>query len=266
MDRDTTLERHLLSRSYDSESRIVKILEERYSIFGGQKPYIPLMPTEGEAGTEKEAKRPLLKNDGTRPTLRRKKSTRAELKRYIKATLANQKRAVRKLQSDRRLLVNRLLAKYQIPLYEDYVSLHQLWNKYMRDLLFSENKTPNLNMVLPKLSTADYNGCLVRVLESRNRNMVGIEGIVVYDAQHSFIVVVKPNTDREDGPSVSPAEKVGGLRILAKRGLLFGFDVVCEDGENATVMGFTIMGSRFEHRSTDRSGRKFKAHNVEDIL
>ncbi|KAF3986722.1 hypothetical protein FT663_04759 [Candidozyma haemuli var. vulneris] len=262
MDRDLTLEKHLLSRSFDSESEIVQLLESRYSVFGGQKPFIPLVPTEGEPGEEKLSEDGLSVKKGGRVPSERKKSTRAELKRYIKSTLGKQKRAVRSVQHNPKTNVDLLVERLQIPRYSEYTGLHSLWNKYMADLLFGENKTPSTSMVLPKLSTADYNGCIVRVLESRNRNMVGIEGIVVYDAQHSFIVVVPQKTDLDKGPAVSPAERVGGLRVLAKKGSLFGFDVETDNG----TMGFTIMGSRFEHRSTDRSGRKFKAHNVDDIL
>lgn len=260
MDRDLTLEKHLLSRSYDSESQIVQILQERYSMFGGQKPFLPLVPTEGDGSTETEKPKPRIGSSG--PSSRRKKSTRAELKRYIKLTLAKQKNAVRYVQGQSGP-VDAYIKKLKIPKYHDYEQLHTLWCKYMTDLLFGENKTPNMNMILPKLSTADYNGCLIRVLESRNHTMVGIEGIVLYDAQHSFIVVVPQKTDSGKGPAISAAERVGGLRVLAKRGLLFAFDVPLEDGSS---MGFTIMGSRFEHRSTDRSGRKFKAHNVSDII
>lgn len=268
MDRDLTLEKHLLSRSYTSDARILELLETRYSILGLQKPFLPLVPTFGEAEEKPEEKEAVLaKNADAKPTPERKISTRRDMKVYLKKTMANQHKAVKKIQAFRRkhpqkeFEVASLLRQYNIPSFEDFERLHLLWQKYMGDLLF-EQKNPNLQMVLPKLSTADYNGSLVTVLESRNRHLVGVRGIVLYDAQHSFIVVVPRRSEKEKGPKTSPAEMVGGLRILAKRGSLFGFEV--EVGEE--VVGFTILGSRFELRAVDRSAKKFKSHNVGDVI
>lgn len=115
-------------------------------------------------------------------------------------------------------------------------------------------------MVLPKLLTADYNGSLLTVLESRDRNLVGMSGIVVYDLQHTFIMVVSPK--QATGRSLSAAEQVGGMRVVAKVGTLFGFDVPINDLE---CVGFTIIGLRFQLRAVDRSAKKFKSHNVDRI-
>lgn len=271
MDRDLTLEKHILSRSYTSEAQIVELLETRYSVNGGQKPFLTLVPTSGETKPPPEKEANLAKNLEAKPKQERKINTRRDMKIYIKTTLANQNQAVKKIQKFRRkrslqalktaeFSTDALLTEYKVPRYEDFVALNKLWQKYMHDLLF-EQKNPNMNMTLPKLSTADYNGCLLTVLESKNRHMVGMKGIVVYDAQHSFIVVVPRRTSPE-GPIISPSEMVGGLRILTKRGSLFGFEV--ETGDD--VVGFTILGSRFELRSVDRSGKKFKSHNVGDVV
>lgn len=274
MDRDNSVEKHLLSRSFDATSQIVEIFDKRYSVFGGQKPFIPLVPTEGDSksGDSKDEKKEETEKDskdsknqgprGARIPKKRKGNTRFLLKQYLKTTKTKQVRGERYVQLNPNMNIDQLTARLQIPVYEDYIELNKLWNNYMVDLLFGENKKPNINMALPKLSTADFHGCKMRVLESRNRNLVGIEGIVLHDAQNSLFVVVQQKKDKEDGPTVSAAEKLGGIRSLAKEGTLFGFDV---ETNNKTI-GFTLMGSRFEHRSTDRSGRKFKAHNVKDIL
>lgn len=270
MDRDLTLERLLLSRSYTSEAQITELLEDRYSITGGQRPFLPITPAEAVVVDKEEKKEEKLlditKNIDLKPSTKRKSSARKNMRIYIKTTHANQKKAVKRLQEFQRkypralLRVNSLLEQYSIPRYTDYIPLNQLWSNYILDLLFGEQKTANVHMLLPKLSSADYNGSHLTVLESRNPHLEGLAGIVLYDAQHSFILVVPQKTEAET--TISPSEAVGGLRIVPKKGTMFGFDVPM--GED--VVGFTILGSRFELRAVDRSGKKFKNHDVEDIL
>lgn len=266
MDRDLTLERLLLSRSYTSEAQITQLLEDRYSITGGQRPFLPITPAEAVGGEKEEKTLDFTKNAAVKPSATRKSSARKNMRVYLKTTQANQKKAVRRLQAFQRknpnapIRINSLLKQYSIPRYDDYVALNHLWNQYIEDLLFGEQKNPNLNMLLPKLSSADYNGSHLTVLECRNSHLVGMAGIVLYDAQHSFILVVPQVTEAET--TISASEAVGGLRIVPKKGTMFGFEVAMGD----EVVGFTILGSRFELRAVDRSGKKFKSHDVEDIL
>lgn len=264
MDRDLTVERHLLSRSYDSQAEISALLQSRYLIADSPvDPYLVLQHTAPEE-PKPAAQSGLQKNLAAKPLSRRKTSTRHAMKRYIKQTLAAQKRVVRRVQQAQRAgataNVSRSLSRYNIPRYADFLPLNALWRLYMQDLLFGEQKNPNLNMMLPRLSTADYNGCLMTVLESRDRNLVGTAGVVLYDSQHLFILVVPQQT--ESSHIISPAQRVGGLRVVQKRGTLFGFDV---DVNASETVGFTILGLRFELRAVDRSLKKFKSHNVEDL-
>lgn len=260
MDRDLTVEKHLLSRSFEGASQIADILDTRYSLFGGQKPFLPLVPTEGEPKDEKTEEK-TEKRPRKLPS-KRKRNARTLLKKYLKTTKSKQCRGQRYIQLNPQMSLDQITERLHIPVYTDYMELNKLWNSYMEDLLFGDQKKRSVDLVLPKLSTADFHGCKMCVLESRNRNLVGIEGIVLHDAQNSFYVVVPQKKEKENGPSVSPAEKLGGLRSLSKEGTLFGFDVETE----GKTFSFTLMGSRFQHRSGDRSGRKFKAHNVKDIL
>lgn len=265
MDRDLTLEKHLLSRSYTSEAKILELLENRYSIHGGQRPFLTLTPYEQETKPKQEADADIALNRELKPKLHRKTTARKDMRVYLKTTMANQKKAVKKLQQFQRKYpdappkVDSLLKQYRIPRYADYLQLNSLWKLYIETLVFGDQKNPNLNMVLPKLSTADYNGSVLTVLESRNPHLVGMSGIVLYDAQHSFILVVPQVTEAET--TISAAQAVGGMRIIAKRGTMFGFDVPMGD----QTVGFTILGSRFEFRSVDRSAKKFKSHDVGDI-
>ncbi len=85
--------------------------------------------------------------------------------------------------------------------------------------------------------------------------------------------------------SQSSREIVGGLRLIEKKGCQFSFKVpipeniniigsettvgtsaqIIENEDNSKEIEFVIIGSRFQFRSVDRSGRKFKSRNVEDI-
>lgn len=265
MDRDLSVEKHLMSRCYTSEKQILELLELRYQTPTIPVPILHLTPAESiEETPKKETGALLTRNAELKPTASRKISTRRDLRVYLKSTLARQKKAVGKLQQSvrqrRDVSIELLLQGYQVPVYEKYLPLNAMWKKYMLDLLFGDQKNPNLNMLLPKLSTADYNGCHLSVLESRDRNLIGISGIVLYDAQHSFVLVTPQQTHSER--TLSPAERIGGLRIVSKKASLFGFEV---DVNSEEVLGFTILGSRFALRSVDRSSKKFKSHNVEDI-
>lgn len=265
MNRELKVEKHLLSRSYDSQRLIEDLLDSRYSTSGQQKPFLVLMPNEPESEKKSEKPSDLTKNTAVKPTQARKAGVRAQLKKYIKSVQANQKRLVHQIQrssNPSEFPLQKHIARYGIPQFHQYIGLHKLWRQYMSDLLFGEQPSPAPTVLLPKLSSADYNGCMLTVLESRNPFLIGSCGIVIYESQHSFIVVVEAKTAANSEKSVSPNEMVGGLKVLPKRHTLFGFDV---DHEGRKV-AFTMIGSRFELRSADRSARKFKSHNVADVL
>lgn len=266
MDRDFTLEKHLLTRSYSSQAEIHQIIDARYKNHEAADPYLVLLPTSKVEGIKPTLgpRTHLGKNIEILPGLARKLNTRKDMKVYIKQTLAAQKKAVARFQQAQRqnhtFDVERYITKHNIPKFEQYLQLHGLWQQYINELLFGEQKNPNVNMVLPKLLTADFNGCWLRVIEAKDRNLVGMHGIVLYDSQHAFMVVVPPVTKSDH--VISPAQRVGGLRVLLKRGTMFAFDVKTSATDS---VAFTILGSRFELRAVDRAGKKFKSHGVEDI-
>lgn len=287
MDRDNALEKHLLSRSYSSESNVEELLASRYSLKGEQKYFLLLVPTAGqtEAPQRKEALANLeVSGNNGKLTQEAKQNTRRRLRVYIKTTLANQKKLVKRIQAYNRLNTKaieanrkekkpfptlKMIDHYKIPKFEEFTQLNALWQSYMQELLFPNGNVASSATILQRLSTADFNGCLLTVISSKNQNVVGIRGVVAWDTQHSFILCVPRNQDskewNETSNSFSPTEQVGGFKIIAKKGSLFGFDVVLP-GENDESIGFTIVGSRFEIRPVDRSGRKFKNHKVDDII
>lgn len=293
MNRNNLLEKHLLTRCYSSEARIQELLSSRYSLTGEQKPTLILLPTGSETDTKVHSLLHTEQKGGADDELRhrRKVNTRTELKEFIQTTLKNQKKVIKKIQAYNRetkarskkpFPVEKLLHHYKIPMFEEFLLLNDLWQKYIQDLLLSgDNKKefPPPSSVLPKLASADFNGCYMTVIHSRNQKVVGVEGIVVWDTQHAYILCVPRkdvNRETDSHEPVSPSQMVGGLRIIAKKHTIFAFDVIVpkkeksdksQDAEQGDYcVGFSIVGSRFEFRSVDRSGKKFKNHNVDNIL
>lgn len=293
MNRNNVLEKHLLSRSYDSESRIEELLNERYSLRGTQRHFMHIVPTisaEEKKGPIKILNHGEVSEPNAKVTKERRVNTRRELRLYIQSTLANQTKLIKKIQAYNRMNKERndsnrkkpfpvikLIDHYKIPKFEDFKPINNLWQNYIQDLLFPQqvNSLPGSQALLQKLSLADFNGCLLHVIDSKNKNCIGIRGIVAWDTQYSFILCTPRNEDSKEWngsrSEFTPAEQVGGLRIISKKGTLFGFDIelpskLQSEGGNEETLGFTIIGSRFEFRSVDRSGKKFKNHNVDDLV
>ena len=289
MNKNREIETRLLSRCYSSDEKILEILSSRYSITGEQKPILTLLPT-GEEQHEDKQKPSLLNLQRKKESSEQKRianrNTRVELKHYIKSTLNKQKRLIKKIQKYNRdnrrekkskpFPIDRLLRYYDIPVYEDFIPLNNLWQEYMQNLLFSQyastKNIPSLSALLPKLVSADYTGCLLTVIRSVNNNLVGLRGIVVWDTQHSFIICTPRDEDsrewNKDGGEFTPSEQMGGLRVIPKKKTIFEFDVILPSGDDngEECIGFSIIGSKFEFRSADRSNRKFKSHSVDTIL
>ncbi|CAK9440087.1 uncharacterized protein LODBEIA_P41870 [Lodderomyces beijingensis] len=283
------LEKQILTRCYDSQAEILAILESRYSTTGTQKPHIFFKKTSTTNTTPSTLKQTTTTIKRQDVSSQRRKTTRTEVKSYITATLKSQRKLIKKIQANRNLAVEEYLHRYNIPKFEHFLEMNHLWHQYMQSLLSlsSSGASSSLSIpsqsILPKLASADFNGCLVSVIQSRNTNLVGIRGIVVWDAQHSFILVCPRGEESREWNAgvargdISAGDIVGGLKIVPKKHTLFAFDVVlpCDDGAGdgdgvgdgeVESLGFTILGSRFELRSVDRAARKFKNHAVDDIL
>ncbi|KDO32662.1 hypothetical protein SPRG_02363 [Saprolegnia parasitica CBS 223.65] len=80
--------------------------------------------------------------------------------------------------------------------YASALELHDLWLQYMADLIGNEDLS-----VIPastsfatcsfgaKLRKADYNGCLLTVVRSRNPGLIGLEGVVLAEHKNVFQLV-----------------------------------------------------------------------------
>ncbi|KAI5963179.1 POP4 [Candida pseudojiufengensis] len=303
------LEKKLLTRCYDSNNEILQILNSRYSTEGEQKPTILFKHIDKSSpNTKKRKLDDSTIDDENVISPERKRNTRKELKTYINDQLNNQRKLIKKIKSLQRdktikqIDISSLLDKYNISKFEKFIKMNEMWQSYIKDLLSTPQGKFQLNsqFILPKLVNADFNGCLITVLKSRNTNVVGIRGIVVWDSQHSFIICTprgfqskewlqkkenendKEINSKNELSSCSAAELVGGFKIIPKKYTLFGFEIIIpkskENNENAInenathgtddleSLQFTILGSRFEVRSIDRSSKKFKNHSIDDIL
>ena len=297
------LEKRLLTRCYDSNEEILNILSTRYSTEGEQRPTILFKHVKKPTKNDNRKSILLTTTDDKIPSSR-KRSTRNELKQYINTTISNQRKLIKKVRGYKRtkqpFSVEPMINQYNIPKFEDFVAMNDMWQTYIQDLLgLNETKSLNSSVMLPKLVNADFNGCLLTVLQSRNNEVVGARGIVVWDCQHSFIMVVPRGLDYKEWTSLvdgnnaeilqklDPAALIGGLKVIPKQYTLFGFDVVLprkqgdskdgemevesdeikqEEDQDIESIGFTLIGSRFEIRSVERSAKKFKNHAVDDLL
>ena len=161
LQQDTELEKHLLSRCYDSQSKIVELLQDRYSVTGSQKSTILFK----NIVTDTKKPRSLLHQENTQPTKitqERKKTTRQVLREYISGTLNNQRKLIKKIQSHNRknttghqpFPIHQYLQKYKIPNFDDFFQMNKLWQKYAQDLIFQ-----NGNLMQSLSSITAINGC-----------------------------------------------------------------------------------------------------------
>ncbi|CDR41246.1 CYFA0S06e04808g1_1 [Cyberlindnera fabianii] len=270
MDRKYPLEALLISRSH-SAPEVIELLSQRYAV--NDKPLLSLRPTEGEP--IKKSNKGLLTSIREQKARSSKKPTKTQhtdktklvFKQYIHKSLHNQRllrHKLHRLQKDHAGHIDHTKFKEwkNIPHFSQFLTLNKLWTGYMQDLLGLTPETVDkagTQQTLTKLASADYNGCFLHVLKSKNSNLVGKSGIVIWDAKNYFIVV-------EDG------KLGGGLKMLEKKGTTFNFVVPLYDIDKDDVdenddnyVEFSIIGSRFQYRSADRAGRKFKSRNVDDL-
>lgn len=276
-------EKLLLAKSHPP-AKVTELLEQRYSASGMQKSFLTLTPTLGRdqeegvnvntsslsaaKGTSNTNAEQSKKAGGKRKS--RLDNARAGLTDFIKKAQTAQRNTERYIQHTKATVTDSLLRARHVPLYEQYEPLHRLWQDYISSLLFGSThsgqsqstSTAHLLTLAGKLASADFHGALLTVTSAVNPSCVGLSGIVVWEAKTNFVLVVKSRPDRG-----SARERIGGLRIVEKRGSIFTFTTKkkSETNEVSNEEVFEIVGSRFLYRNADRSGRKFKAKAVDDL-
>lgn len=221
---DRRIEERLLQKSHTPEET-KELLDSRYSLSGEQKPFLVLTPTSGGNNvSEAKGKKGLDYEElMTNPSLRLNKRNQ-------------KKRRIRRARDDLKDFIKKNKNHAAYPGFE---GLNTLWKGYMADLL---SGTSNAQVIAGKLASADYHGADLTVVEARNPSLVGINGIVVWEARTSFVMVCRDNK----------------IRVVEKRGARFDVHALPDKK-------FEIIGSRFLYRTAERSGRKFKPRSVEDL-
>lgn len=221
---DRRIEEGLLQKSHTPEEA-KQLLDSRYSLSGEQKPFLVLTPTSGGNNVSEVTGKKGLDHDEliTNPDLRTNKHKQ-------------KKQRISRARDDLQDFIKK--NKNQAA-YASFEPLNTLWQGYMADLL---SGTSNAQVIAGKLASADYHGADLSVVEARNPSLVGIRGIVVWEARTSFVMVCKDNK----------------IRIVEKRGARFHVNDLPDKR-------FEIIGSRFLYRTAERSGKKFKPRSVEDL-
>ncbi|CAR26407.1 ZYRO0B08954p [Zygosaccharomyces rouxii] len=195
------------------------------------------------------------------------KNARVALKDYInrcKSSVRNAKRIAREQNiTEKNTLMDYLKVNHpkvweDLPNFDKFKPMHeQLWIGYIKEMLnipveVRDTSKFNINrsQALFKLSMADYNGSFLKIVKSVNKNMIGIEGIVIWDSQKNFIMMTE-------------GALVDEIKCIPKKGTIFALEIPLNDED---ALQFSILGDRFKYRSSDRAGRKFKARRVDDML
>lgn len=253
-----------------SSSNAAKLLEENRL-----QDTLLLLPTDGGVASKlKKSKKKLglLTESRSKPAPDRgyrdiNKNAKGALKEYIHNSRQAARQA-RRIASEQALNTRTALFEHlekehpqtykTIPRYDRFVAMHEeLWVNYVKEILNIPAKVPNASKLningsnaLVKLSMADYNGCLITVTKSRNANLCGIRGIVIWDSQKDFIIICK-------------GALVDEVKCIPKKSTVFSFEIPVNDEE---ALQYTILGDRFKYRSSDRAGRKFKSRRCDDML
>ncbi|KAG5368635.1 hypothetical protein CJU90_0850 [Yarrowia sp. C11] len=280
-----SIEEGLLKQAGYRGSEIDELIAQRYSMGGTQKPILVLTPNEGQTESAEVWKAPqeAVKTPRTRKQrLLNAHKPRTALSQFLNDAKTHQervksvmKRIYKSKSCDMAYVTQKEMQAWrQLPKYSSYVKLNKLWNGYISDLLMvkeggdkNELNSAKKMMYAQKLTSADFNGARITVIEARNPSIVGLSGIVAWEAKSNFVLVCEggkcfEKMDKLDGMELENAGKdtqMGGLRIVDKSGTRFMVHVEAGD------MEFEIIGSRFLFRTADRSGKKFKPKNV-DLL
>ena len=118
-------------------------------------------------------------------------------------------------------------------IYNDLLSMNQLWQDYIKDLMNNSNNEEN---ILSKMLKADFHGAILTVMNSTNKNNIGINGIVLFESRRTFNLLNKKNE----------------IKTLLKNGCVFQTDI------KYNGMKILIYGDNFIYKSAERTKIKFK--------
>ena len=117
--------------------------------------------------------------------------------------------------------------------YTSLLSMNQLWKEYITELM---NNSNNDDTILNKILKADLHGAILTVINSTNKNNIGISGIVLFESRRTFNLLNKKNE----------------IKTILKNGCVF------ETEMKYNGMKIIIYGDNFIYKSAERTKIKFK--------
>jgi len=117
--------------------------------------------------------------------------------------------------------------------YDTLLSMNQLWQDYITELMNNSNNEEN---ILSKILKADLHGAILTVINSTNKNNIGISGIVLLESRRTFNLLNKKNE----------------IKTILKNGCVF------ETEMKYNGMKIIIYGDNFIYKSAERTKIKFK--------
>ena len=150
--------------------------------------------------------------------------------KYINGTKKKNKKKQNKLNYTHGLIKNLKKEKMN---YDDLLILNNMWQDYINELM---NNTNNQENILNKMLKADLHGAILTVINSTNKNNIGISGIVIFESRRTFNILTQKNE----------------LKTILKQGCIF------ETLLKFNNMKILIYGENFIYKSAERTKIKFK--------
>ena len=152
------------------------------------------------------------------------------LDKYINKSNKQNKKKQTKLNYTHNMIKNLKKEKME---YDSLLSMNQLWQDYITELL---NNSNNEETILGKMLKADLHGAILTVVNSTNKNNIGISGIVLFESRRTFNLLNKKNE----------------VKTILKNGCVFETEI------KNNGMKIRIYGDNFIYKSAERTKIKFK--------
>ena len=117
--------------------------------------------------------------------------------------------------------------------YNDLLQMNQMWNEYVTNLM---NKGTNPDTISAKMTKCDLHGAIIEVINSVNKNNIGIKGIMLFESKKTFNILCTNNK----------------LKTILKQGTIFSVRLPYGDIE------VNIIGDNFMYKSAERTKVKYK--------
>jgi ribonuclease P protein subunit POP4 len=150
--------------------------------------------------------------------------------KFINRTTKKNKKKLMKLNYTHNMI--KTLKKEKMD-YDTLLSMNQLWQDYITELMNNSNNEEN---ILSKILKADLHGAILTVINSTNKNNIGISGIVLFESRRTFNLLNKKNE----------------IKTILKNGCVF------ETEMKYNGMKIIIYGDNFIYKSAERTKIKFK--------